>query len=407
MPRLNRLGLVSTALSAMALLAMPTLSMAAVQVRAPGEPPKPETAEAGLWGLFDRTEIAARARADLNRDPELNAYVSQLTCRLAGDHCSDIRVYVMDRPVLNAGAGANGYVEVWSGLMLRASTEDELAFVLGHEIAHFLEEHSYETLRRQKIISNTVMVVGFGAAAAGVYYQVDVGDLIDAVYLAGVSNFFAFSQGQESQSDRMGLELAHKAGFDASAGAMIWRNQKEETAASSFRRVRMSDASGSAFRTHPLTQVRIGALETQAKQVGFAGTTLEDRQHYRTIIRPHLQQWLEDEHRHRDFGRLLHLLDRLAADDEDLGVINYHRGETYRRRREGGDDLLSANAYRVAVQYADAPVAAYRELGNLEARLGNADAARNAFNQYIALAPQADDLWIVEDQLSRLEGDSI
>ncbi|GAA0390462.1 hypothetical protein GCM10009093_16340 [Brevundimonas terrae] len=55
--------------------------------------------------------------------------------------------------------------------------------------------------------------------------------------------------------------------------------------------------------------------------------------------------------------------------------------------------------------HADVPVAAYRELGALEARLGNGAAARTAFNTYRELAPQADDLWIVEDQISRLEGD--
>lgn len=380
-------------------------SAAQAQVRAPGEAPQAETAEAGLWGLSEQAETQARRRGDRNTDEALNAYVSQLACRIAADHCGDVRVYVMDRPFLNASAAPNGYVEVWSGLLLRAETEDELAFVLGHEIGHFLEEHSFERLRRQKLVSNTLMVVSLGVGAAGVYYQVDVSAVIDAAYLSGISGLFAYNQSQEMQADQLGLEIANKVGFDASAGSSIWLNQRAETAASSFRRVRNAEAFGSAFQTHPLTETRVQALTDQGKALGMAGTTREDRVRYRAIIRPHLSAWIEDEHRHRDFGRLLHLLDRLGKDGEDLGLINYHKGEVYRRRREEGDEVLAVAAYRAAVAYADAPTAAFRELGGLEDRAGNKSAARDALNKYRELAPDADDLWIVEDQLARLEGD--
>ena len=380
-------------------------STALAQVRAPGEPPRPNTAEAGLWGIAEETETYTRRRGDRNTDPALNAYVQELTCKVAGDHCGDIRVYVMNRPVFNATAMPNGAVEVWSGLMLRASTEDELAFVLGHEVAHFLEEHTYERMRTQKLTNNALLVFSMGAVAAGVYYQVDVSELIDAVYLSSMAAFMGYNQSQEAQSDRMGLDMIHDLGLDASAGASIWQNLTAENAASSFRSVRRSEAYGSAFRTHPLTADRIASLSRQADELGYKGATREDRLRYRAIIRPHLAAWIEDEHRHRDFGRLLHLLDRLSEDGEDLGLLSYHKGEVYRRRRQEGDDLLAVNAYRAAVRHADAPVAAHRELGTLEARLGNHAAARDAFKTYISLAPQADDLWIVEDQLSRLEGD--
>lgn len=389
--------------AAASLLALAPLAQA--QVRAPGEPPRPETAEAGLWAMFEEAETQARRRSDRNNDPALNAYVSDLTCRIAADHCRDIRVYVMDRPVFNATAAANGYVEVWSGLMLRAETEDELAFVIGHEVAHFLEEHSYERLRQQKIVSNALTVFSLGVGAAGLYYQVDVSAVIDAAYLAGVSGVFAYSQTQESQADQLGLQIADKVGFDASAGPSIWLNLQAENKESSFRRVRNAEASGSAFRTHPLTETRVKTLSEQARELGVRGATREDRLRYRAIIRPYLAEWIEDEHRNRDFGRLLHLLERLGRDGEDLGLINYHKAEVYRRRREEGDDVLALSAYRAAATHSDVPVVAFRELGDLEIRAGNKAAARDALNKYRELAPEADDLWIIEDQLARLERD--
>ena len=389
---------------AVSLLAL--VPAANAQVRAPGEPPQPETAEAGLWQMLQEAEVQARRRSDRNNDPALNAYVSGLACKIAASHCGDIRVYVMDRPVFNAAAGANGYVEVWSGLLLRAETEDEVAFALGHEIAHFLEEHSYEALRRQKIVSNTLMVVSLGVGAAGMYYQVDISGVIDAAYLAGISSFFSYSQSQESQADELGLKIADDVGFNPAAGPAIWMNLQAENRESSFRRVRNADASASVFRTHPLTETRVQTLSEQAEVLGAQGTEREDRVRYRAIIRPYLAEWIEDEHRHRDFGRLLHLLDRLGKDGEDLGLLNYHKAEVYRRRREEGDDVLGLAAYRAAVAYPDVPVAAFRELGDLEIRAGNKMAARDALNKYRELAPDADDLWIIEDQLARLEGDA-
>lgn len=384
-------------------LAVSLTSPAWAQTRAPGEPPAANTAEAGLWDLTHRAEIQARGRADLNRDPALNQWLSELTCRVAGEHCADVRVYVMDRPVFNAMAAPNGYVEVWSGLILRATTEDELAFVLGHEVGHFLEEHSFEQLRRQKITQNVLLAVSLGAAAAGAYYQVDVSELIDAVYLSGISAFFAFGREQESQSDQMGLERLGALGFNPGAGVLIWENQQSEVAASSFNRVRRSEAFASAFRTHPLTRERVAALKAQGEKMGTREVRAQDRQDYRAKIRPYLAHWIEDEHRHRDYGRLLHLLDRLGQDGEDLGLISYHKGEVYRRRREAGDDLLAVAAYRLAVAHTDAPVEAWRELGTLEARLGNSAAARDALSQYLQKAPTADDHWIIEEQLAQLE----
>ena len=391
------------ALAAGLVLCAALASPAWAQVRAPGKPPMANTAEAGLWDLSHRAEVQARARADLNRDPALNAWVSQMTCQIAGEHCADIRVSVMDRPVFNAMVMPNGFVEVWSGLMLRATTADELAFVLGHEVGHFLEEHSFERLRREKITQNVMLAVSLGAAAAGAYYQVDVSDLIDAVYLTGVSAHFAYSRAHESQSDQMGLDRVAALGLNPGAGRLIWENQLAETAASSFSRVRRAEAFGSAFRTHPLTAERVSALRAQGERLGVREVQVEDRRQYRAMIRPHLGHWIEDEHRHRDYGRLLHLLDRLGQDGEDLGLIFYHRGEVHRRRREAGDDLLAVAAYRVSVEHDDAPVEAWRELGTIEARLGNTAAARDAFSQYLNKAPTADDHWIIEDQLAQLE----
>jgi predicted Zn-dependent protease len=123
-------------------------------LRVPGQMPASRTDEASLWTIMDGAEQVAKASPDRIKDPALTGYVQSLTCRLAPEYCKELRVYVLQRPAFNASAAANGYIELWSGLLLRADSEDELGFVLGHEITHYAENHAIETQRAAKLRSN-------------------------------------------------------------------------------------------------------------------------------------------------------------------------------------------------------------------------------------------------------------
>ncbi len=350
---------------------------------------------------MDRAERDARRSAELNADPTLNAYVRGVACAVAPDYCDEIRVYVMDRPALNASAAPNGYLEVWSGLLLRAESEAALAFVLGHEIGHYAENHSIERWNVNKAWMTAAMVVTVGAGAAGAYYQVDLSGLGNLAYLTAASAYFSYGREQESQSDAIGLSRMADAGYDPGAAVEIWRDQQAETRASTFPSVRRRDAANSVFRTHPLTEERIAALEQASRMLPASGRL--ERARHRDAIRPFLGPWLDEELKRRDFGGLLTLVDRLAQDGQDLGVLDFYRGEIYRQRREDGDLMRARDAYRSAVQHPDAPVAAWRELGDASARLRDTDAARQAWTAYLDNAAAADDRWIVEDSLKGLE----
>lgn len=372
----------------------------AAQQRPPGLAPTPNSAEGGLWSSSERAERAARQSSELNADEALNAYVREVTCRVAPEYCPELRVYVMDRPAFNATAAPNGYIEVWSGLLLRAESEAELAFVLGHEIAHYAENHSIEQWNTTKGWMTAAMVVTVGAGLVGAYYQVDLSGLGDLAYLTALSSTFSYGRGQETQSDQLGFERAVAAGYEPAAPARIWRSLQAETRASSFASVRRAEAAGSVFRTHPLTEARIAALDALARTRSDEGRV--ERERYRSVIRPHLSAWLADEMNRRDFNGLLALIDRLETGG-DAGVLNFYRGEVYRQRREEGDARLARDAYAAASVHPDAPAAVWRELGDLEGRLGDPAAARAAYGRYLAVAPSADDRWIVEDSLTALD----
>lgn len=410
LPRSGRL--VVGLLAATALVATPLAS--AWAQRAVGARPDPASEAGGLWGQSDKAETEARAKAELNHDPALTAYVRGVACKVAAEYCGDVRVYVMDRPFFNAQMAPNGYMEVWSGLMLRARDEAELAFVLGHETSHFAHEHSLLAWRAAKTRANTAMAISAVIMVAGAAAGAQAGSassaqstmdaanaLSDVVYLAAVASLFSFSREQESEADRLGFERAVAAGYDPSAGATIWRTLMAETAASDFDKVRKQATTASIFATHPLTTERIAALEAQAKgrPAGDRG-----RARYRAAIRPHLSAWLKDDMRRRDYGETLHIIARLAEDGEDLGVLKFQEGEVYRRRRGDGDQARALEAYVAASAHADAPVAVWREIGDLQVKSGAPDKARAAYETYLARAADAQDRWIVEASLKKLTG---
>lgn len=408
---------------AAALCAGPASGLAdeAAGLRRPNLRPELTSVEAGLWGAADKAEAYLKSSADVNRDPGLNAYVRQVVCRIAEEYCNELRVYVLDRPTFNATAAPNGYLEVNSGLLLRARSEDELAYVLGHEISHFARNHSLAIWNHHKSTANMVLALQVGVtlgAAAAMYSTAasgspNAGSTIDSIsrsaqalnnliYLQGIASYFAFSREQESEADRLGFGLATAAGYDKGGGPRLWGALVSETKASDFEKVRKSESRASMFNTHPLTAERIAAL---AALGGGAGRAVQSdaESRYRAVMRPHLQAWLRDDLRRRDFGQTLFVIGRLEASGQDLGLLSFFRGEALRQRRGDGDAAAALQAYRAAVAYPDAPAVAWRELGEAERKAGDRKAAAKAFETYLAKAPGAEDAWLVQASLKSVE----
>ena len=118
---------------------------------------------------------------------------------------------------LNAFCMPGGKIMVYSGLINQLRlTDDEIAIVLGHEISHALREHSREQVS-QAIAAQTA--IGIGAALFG------LGEGSASVANAGYEALIAthFSRTDENEADRIGLELAARAGYDPRAGVTLWQ----------------------------------------------------------------------------------------------------------------------------------------------------------------------------------------
>ena len=110
-----------------------------------------------------------------------------------------------------------GKIAVYSGLVQQLKlSDDEIGIVLGHEIAHALREHSREQVS-QALAAQTA--IGIGALLLGVGQG--GADIANVGYQSLVAT--QFSRTHEAEADRIGLELAARAGYDPRAGVTLWQ----------------------------------------------------------------------------------------------------------------------------------------------------------------------------------------
>jgi beta-barrel assembly-enhancing protease len=393
------------AIGALALIASLAPSITHSQARPSGQRPVINSVEASIWDLSDKAELEAKRAGQLVTDPGLNSYINGIRCKVAPEYCGDMRVYLMARPAFNASMAPNGYMEVWSGLLLRADNEAQVAFVVAHEVGHFQENHSIEAWRDMRSRANWAMALSIVAGAAGAPSY--VGDLI---YLGAIAGVFGYSRENETQADKIGFERAVAAGYDPAQGGELWRLLISETAASEFPDVRRREARSGIFNTHPVSTVRAAALDemsrlavqTQLANANSNKTWIVGREAHRNAIRPFLGQWLRDELRRRDYGQTLDLIKRLKAQGTDLGVLTFYEGELLRLRRKQGDLELALAAYQSASTFPDAPADTWRELADAQARVGKKPEAIAALQTYLSKAPNASDKALVMARLDRM-----
>ena len=167
----------------------------------------------------------ASQKGVLNRDQAMLARVRAIASRLE----PQTRVFRPDAPgwrwevnvinsnELNAFCMPGGKIMVYSGLINQLRlTDDEIAVVLGHEIAHALREHSRAQMS-QAIAAQSA--IGLGAALFGLGQG--SADLAGVGYQALIAT--RFSRNDEAEADRMGLELTARAGYDPRAGVTLWQ----------------------------------------------------------------------------------------------------------------------------------------------------------------------------------------
>ncbi len=189
-------------------------------------------------------------------DPELRAYVDRIGQSLARQsELPDLKFTftVLDSDITNAFALPGGYVYVTRGLLTLASSEAELAGVIGHEIGHITARHTAQRYSRG-------VATGLATAAVGILEGIflgtnvigQVGAQAGQIYLAG------FSREQEFEADTLGVRYLARSGYDTAAVSSFLAKLQGESALAA----ELAGKPGAAndfniMATHPRTQDRV------------------------------------------------------------------------------------------------------------------------------------------------------
>ncbi len=187
-------------------------------------------------------------------DDEVETWLQHLADKLAAAQGMpegiSVTVHYVDNGTVNAMASLGGHIIMFRGLMEKLGSENAIAMVLGHEIAHIRYRHPIQKLGRSAVISLALTAIGFSANDAG-------GILGDTGLLTELS----FSRSQEQQADDAALQsLDHCYGHVNGATELFETLMKEEP--ETLLRTPL-------FSSHPLTEKRVDHLKAFARAHGW------------------------------------------------------------------------------------------------------------------------------------------
>lgn len=177
--------------------------------------------------------------------------------------------FMMNDRSINAFATLGGYIGLNVGLVLTAETEDEVAAVLSHEIAHVTQNHVLRGAERAQRDSIPILLAMLGAIA--VASSSDSGSSGNAAMAAiasaqglAIQRQIDYTRSNESEADRLGMRTLARSGFDVDGMAdMFERMQAASRTNQGGERERLPDY----LRTHPVTTTRIGEARQRAEQL--------------------------------------------------------------------------------------------------------------------------------------------
>ena len=218
-----------------------------------------EEVNAGAQKAYAQMMAEAQKKGALDRDPAQVARVKAIVSKLVPQTTAfrpdaakwPWEVHVISIDEVNAWCMPAGKMAIYTGLINKlGATDDEIAAVMGHEIAHALREHSREQISQQVGVQAGIGIVGaiFGIGELGQ----NIGGMV-----ADVTVMKPKSRALEPDSDRIGVELAARAGYNPMAAVSLWE--------------KMAKLGGSQppqwLSTHPSHERRIADLKEYAAKV--------------------------------------------------------------------------------------------------------------------------------------------
>ncbi|NRB39503.1 MAG: M48 family metallopeptidase [Pseudomonadales bacterium] len=206
---------------------------------------------------------AFRRQAPIQEDPLVYAYLHDLIRRLAYHSPlsnKQFSLVIVDSPAFNAFAVPGQVIGVNTGLLSYADTEDQLASVLAHELAHLSQRHYARSMQRQEstqaltmaALLGSLLILAAGSPEAGMA-------ALTATQAAAISDRLKYSRLHEQEADRIGMQTLADSGMNPAAVANMFQHMLLTM------RYRQDIKEFDFLLTHPLTDSRVSDAFNHAR----------------------------------------------------------------------------------------------------------------------------------------------
>jgi predicted Zn-dependent protease len=204
-----------------------------------------------------------RAYEVLVEDPLISAYFEDMGFRLAShsDRPDKSFTFVVLTPdIVNAFAAPGGVIALFTGLILAADDQNEVAGVLAHEIAHVTQQHLYRALEKQKAMTIPIALAMLAIAVAGGGDGEAIQGAIAAGQAAAAQTSINYTRQNEYEADRIGISTLSRAGYDPVGMAEFFEKMGRINRS-------MGEGPPEFLRTHPVSVSRIAEAENRAAKM--------------------------------------------------------------------------------------------------------------------------------------------
>ena len=227
-----------------------------------------------------------RAYELLVEDPLINGFFSDMGYNLVSSSDKPGATFtfvILDQSVINAFAAPGGIVALHSGLILLAETQDEVAGVLSHEIAHVTQLHMYRAFEKGKTMNILSMLVMMGLILAAQGNGEAITGAVMGAQAAAQQAQINFTRHNEIEADRVGIRTLAASGYDPQGMPDFFEKMGHSSRAN-------GEGPPEFLRTHPVSVNRIAEAKSRIQNMPPVEAD-EGRQFY--IVQARLRALLE------------------------------------------------------------------------------------------------------------------